>query len=58
MDEGLKASQMIGLDWNMSAKLLPELTAQHNGDVYKIWMSECMYDKEREQGWRRERRTV
>lgn len=41
MDEGLKASQMIDLDWNMSAELLPELTAQHNGDVYKdlyVWM--------------------
>lgn len=35
MDESLKASQMIDLDWNMSAELLPELTAQHNGDVYK-----------------------
>lgn len=41
MYEGLKASQMIDLDWNMSAELLPELTALHNGDVYKdlcVWM--------------------
>ncbi len=35
MDESFKASQMIDLDRNMSAELLPELTAQHNGDVYK-----------------------
>ncbi len=41
MDESFKASQMIDLDRNMSAKLLPELTAQHNGDVYKdlcVWI--------------------
>lgn len=35
MDESFKASQMIDLNWNMSTELLPELTAQHSGDVYK-----------------------
>ncbi len=58
MDESLKASQTIDLDWNMSAVLLPELTAQHNGDVYKdlcvrihVWQGNVAGPRKRNMDW-------
>lgn len=58
MDESLKASQMIDLDWNMSAELLLELTAQHNGDVYKdlyvqihVWQGDVVGPWNRNMDW-------
>lgn len=55
--EGLKAGWMIDLDWNMSVEFLPELTVQHNGDVYKdlyVWMPVWRGSEQRHGGEQRE----